>query len=200
MGCSDYIFNEQFNKEDIIDDISKYYTFDQDKAIEKILFTKKDIPEWGNFSLKTSEVSLMLKNILSFDNFLKSNDEYILLLEDDVEFKEGIKYNDILDIVKNCPDGWDALFIGGYSYELQHTTVKEHYGDYSLVNHPATNGVSSVVYNKKSVSKIINSLKSFHLPVDWEMNYIFKRYEMNVYHYKYICKQTSGSKFQSSLI
>ena len=201
-GLADYFFNDTMDADEISCFTHNWYEFDKNEAIRKSLATKEDTPEWINQSLKTTEISLIEKNIIALLEFTISDEDYILILEDDVEF---IKPFNLDDIASNAPDGWSAIFIGGFTENIQHATVIKSFGNYHLVGHPATNGACAVMYSQEGAKIVLDSLfrKKFgcyHLPFDWELNYIFKTNKCDVYHYGYVCRQLSKTVFGTSLV
>ena len=101
---------EDYNKEDINDDIVKKY-FDQ------------NLREWNNRIIiseqkKTSfkrkitigEKSLIMKSINLWKNIIDNNIDFCLIVEDDVHYVEDFtkKY---LDCLKNIPDDWDIFYV-----------------------------------------------------------------------------------------
>lgn len=201
-GLTDYFFNDTMDADEITGFIHDWYEFDIKKAVEKSRATSVVPPPWINRSLKTTEISLIEKNIIALSELSVSNDDYLLVLEDDVEF---IRPFTLEEIALNAPKGWAAIFVGGFTENIEHATIVKSFGDYHLVGHPATNGACAVIYSQDGAKVALNSLyrkKSgcYHLPFDWELNYIFKTNNCDVYHYKYICKQLSKTTFGTSLI
>lgn len=197
INCKNYIFNENLDACEIVDNIENYYQFNENKAIYKASKTLNIIPN----RLKTTEISLILKNIISLNMFMQTNNEYCLILEDDVLFKDNSSILDIKNIINLAPKNWGLIFIGGFEYEFNNFITEFTIDKYHKAKNPATNGACAIIYNKKSAEIILKELNNkFDLPYDWELNYIIENNMINVYHYEYICKQLSKTIFESSLI
>jgi len=199
-GIEDYWFNECLDADDIKDCVDRFYVFDKDFAIRKTKSTSQNPPFWAYKPLKTTEVSLIEKNITALSVFQKHESDLLLVLEDDVEF---IKEFDVDKIVRDAPKGWFAIFVGGFTDKIENTTIVKSTGHYHLVSHPATNGACAIIYNHTSASLVLQCLNGkfgYHLPFDWELNCIFTFYNADIYHYDYICKQLSKTTMETSLV
>lgn len=201
-GLKNYFFNDVLDADEIEAFINDWYECDIKRAFEKSKATSQVPPPWIKKSLKTTEISLIEKNIVALSEFIDSDDEYLLVLEDDIKF---IKSFDLDQIASNAPDKWSAIFLGGFCEKIEHTTVVKSFGEYHLVSHPATNGACAVMYSRSGAKIVLDSLYgkrcgAYHLPFDWELNYIFKTNNCDVYHYEYICIQLSRTVFETSLI
>ena len=195
VGISDYEIITEFDKEDINEQVlKKYYNTDEDLLKKKTEVTDgtSQLPK-----LKKSEISLLIKHIITLDKFINSDYDYALWIEDDCKFFTD--YDGILKSIKNAPSDWDVLFIGG---SFDHSIIKHVrlLPNYILAGHPSTNTASSFIYNKNSAIKTRERIKPFSLPLDWELNYNFYVNNFNVYHtYPYIATQLSGRVMKSSL-
>ena len=147
--------------------------------------------------MRLPSISLNLKHLHAFKDFLKQDLEFALFLEDDCHFSGPSVRID--DIIKRAPNDWDVILLGG-AFDHGIITPLEVYGNrqegYILAAHPATNTTSSIIYNKRSASKILPYMEPFCVPIDWQLNYAFYKAELKVYHiYPYICGQ---GKFRST--
>jgi len=200
-GLKNYFFNDVLDADEIRVFAYDWYEYDTKQALEKSRATSIIPPPWINQPLKITDISLIEKNIVALSEFTDSNDEYLLVLEDDVKF---IKSFDLDQIASNAPDGWSAIFIGGFSERIENTSVIQTIGEYNLVSHPATNGACAIIYSQDGARKVLDCLYGkqfggYHLPLDWELNYIFKVSNAKVYHYNYVCIQLSQTIFGTSL-
>lgn len=200
INCKNYIFNEDLDACDILNDIENYYQFNEIEAIYKSSKTSNIIPKFAHERLKTTEISLILKNIASLNMFIETDNEYCLILEDDISFKDNSSILDIENIINSAPKDWGLIFIGGFKYKFEHFIPEFIIDKYHKAKNPATNGACAIIYNRESAEVILKELNNkFNLPYDWELNYIIENNMINVYHYEYICKQLSKTIFESSL-
>lgn len=143
-----------------------------------------------NGPLKLPEMSLALK----YKNILKTicNEEgkYFLILEDDVIFKEDplLYINKTIDYLESNNINFDVLFMGEAGLRVNDDKDVLYRKD-----HPATNGLCTVLYTKKAVQQLYNDLMNNKIsrPLDWEFNYTFEKLNFNVYWGKAITKHGS---------
>jgi len=141
--------------------------------------------------IKNGEASLCLKykQILEDVNTL-SDDEYVLILEDDVIFKQDpFEYiNSIIDKCDNENIDFDCVFMGEAALR-----VGDNRDVFYRKEHPATNGLCTVLYKVKSAKKVLNSLNLFQIDnaLDWHFNNVFRDLNFNVYWGKAITEHGS---------
>lgn len=191
-----YEFVIDYDQQDLTQElICRYYDNGVNIQHDSSKFSTRNESPIDYRKLKTSEISLCIKYIKTFEAIMSRNDDYILFLEDDCCFKT--KDISIEEIIKKAPNNWDVIFIGG-AFDINIVKVIDVFAGYALADHPATNTSSSFIMNKKSIEKIIHFTSPFCLPLDWQLNYAFKKANLNVYHtLPYLCGQLSGSEFES---
>lgn len=200
-GISNYEMITSLDKEDIDDVIlNKYYNDDKDyhKMVAKISI--RNGVKYSYSRLNSGDISLCAKHITAFKKALKQEEEYCLFLEDDCKFYHTSIT--IEDIISSAPTGWDVIVLGG---KFPHAICN--YIDQVKINgitflkaaHPSTNTTSSILYKKKTISKIFPYAKPFAMTIDWQLNYAFNEAKLNVYHLlPYICGQDDfGSVLQA---
>ena len=134
-----------------------------------------------------------MKHIAAFEKFTKEDVEFALFLEDDCRFKDDTI--SVEEVIEHAPQNWDVMVLGGaFDHGICSYEGFMRYEDVTYLKavHPSTNTTSSILYNKKSVSKIMDHLNSFCVPIDWQLNYAFSEAKLNVYHTQpYLCTQRS---------
>ena len=203
MGISDYSFITRYDKEDITEDLLlKHYNDSEDGWNEATSATGP--AEYRR--LNAAEISLAIKHVKTLGLFLESKHEYALVIEDDCFFYEGCRSELIEEIITGAPSGWDAIFPGG-GFDHQILTIKSstgsfmEKGSYLLVDHPASNTTSSIIYNRAGAEKTLSSSIPFAIAWDWHLNYAYKQNDLNIYHTNpYVCTQLSTQGLEKSAI
>ncbi len=144
-----------------------------------------------NGVLKLPEMSLALK----YKHVLKEiseteKEKYFLILEDDVIFKENpsLYINNTIEFLEKNNMHFDVLFLGEAGLRI---------GDDRNIlfkkEHPATNGLCTVVYTKQAIDKLNFYLQNTKItrPLDWEFNFAFQQLNFDVYWGKAITKHGS---------
>lgn len=131
--------------------------------------------------MKPGEISLSLKFKEVFRKISEEEEgEHFLVLEDDVIFKEDpVAY--ITDMLNRCANeniDFDCVFMGEAAMR-----VGDNRNIFMKKDHPATNGLCTVLYNKKAVRRLHQHLQATRntQPMDWELNDRFKALDFNVY-------------------
>tara|TARA_Y100001938_G_scaffold144456_1_gene219037 strand:- start:3485 stop:4171 length:687 start_codon:yes stop_codon:yes gene_type:complete len=172
-------FVEEFDQEDLSDEIINK-NFDLD------VFEKKFDRE-----MLKSEMSLCMKYKKVINYIAESEtDGNFFVLEDDVIFKEDpLSYTKRMVLFCNANKiDFDCIFLG-------EAWIRK--GDnrdiFAKKEHPATNGLCTVLYNKKSVEKLNHNLKNSKItqPMDWELNDRFRDLDFQVYWGKAITEHGS---------
>jgi GR25 family glycosyltransferase involved in LPS biosynthesis len=142
-------------------------------------------------AIKNGETSLCLKykQILE-DIATLPDDEYVLVLEDDVIFKED-PFEYINKIISECKTNnikFDCVFMGEAAMR-----VGDDRDVFFMKDHPATNGLCTILYNVGSAKKLLSNLNMFHIDhaLDWHFNRIFEEMRFNVYWGKAITEHGS---------
>jgi len=134
-----------------------------------------------NRAMKPGEISLSLKFKEVFKKIASEEPgEYFLVLEDDVIFKEDpVTYID--KVLTRCGTeniDFDCIFMGEAAMR-----VGDNRDIFVKKEHPATNGLCTVLYKKGSVERLHANLATRRItqPMDWELNDRFKELDFNVY-------------------
>ena len=191
----EYEFVEDFDQEELSDEIINN-NFDLEVFEEK--FQRK---------MLRSEMSLCIKYKKAVSNIVEADEgELFFILEDDVIFKEDAIFY-VNEMNKLCRDNnlkYDCVFLG-------EAWIRK--GDdrdiFYKKDHPATNGLCTVLYTKDALKKLNNYLESTKItrPLDWEFNTAFEEMDFQVYWGKALTKHGSVlavneknlSHFKSSL-
>ncbi len=172
-------FVEDFDQEQLSDDIIND-NFDLN-AFEK-KFERK---------MLMSEMSLCMKYKKAVAEIVESGEgEYFFILEDDVIFKEDPIFY-VSKMNKLCHDHnlkYDCVFLG--EAWIRKGDDRDVFGK---KDHPATNGLCTVLYTKDALQKLNNYLQSNKIsePLDWEFNTAFKEMDFQVYWGKALTKHGS---------
>ena len=199
LGINDAKFITDFDGDSLTDEDTTNYITESDYfhvAVEPSV-RKLGIDRIEQTTLKNSEISLILKHFQAIDLFLSSESDHALILEDDVNFHYNISIQEVID---RAPD-FDVLFLGG-PLNIDFFDVKEVDGNYFRAGHPSTNTTSSIVYSRPAAETLswIYPMMGFCLPLDWQLNYFFEKFNMNVWHcHPKLCGQLSGATFRSSI-
>ena len=172
-------FVEDFDQEQLSDDIIKE-NFDLQAFEEK--FERK---------MLISEMSLCMKYKKAVADIVESGKgEYFFILEDDVIFKEDpIFYiSKMNDLCRDHNLKYDCVFLG--EAWIRKGDDRDIFGK---KDHPATNGLCTVLYTKEALQKLNNYLQSTKItqPLDWEFNSAFKEIDFQVYWGKALTKHGS---------
>lgn len=151
--------------------------------------------------LTNGDIACSLGHINSWKLFLKTKQKYGLFLEDDVIINCEDVEEKILNITESAPEDADVIFVGGgfNHYEVSRT-LKVINKNYHLKMPPNTNCAISYILKTSAAKKIINHCKPFTMPIDFELNYIFKKLDLKVYHYiPYLMSEGSKTGEYSSI-
>jgi len=152
---------------------------------------KKKFKQNTNREIKNGEVSLCLKYKQILEDINKLNDEeYVLVLEDDVIFKQDpFEYiNFIVDKCNKENVDFDCVFMGEAAMR-----VGDNRDVFFKKEHPATNGLCTILYKVRSAKKVFNTLNLFPIDhaLDWYFNTVFENLDFNVYWGKAITEHGS---------
>jgi len=155
------------------------------------LINKEKFRENTGREIKNGETSLCLKykQILEDISTLEDH-EYVLVLEDDVIFKQDpFEYiNKVIFECKTSNINFDCVFMGEAAMR-----VGDNRDVFFKKEHPATNGLCTVLYSVASAKKALNSLNMFHIDnaLDWHFNKVFQDLDFHVYWGKAITEHGS---------
>ena len=168
--------------------------FDQEELSDETInnnFDLKVFEEKFKRKMLKSEMSLCMKYKKAIEDIVKSDEgEYFFILEDDVIFKEdAILY--ISKMNKLCSDHnlkYDCVFLG--EAWIRKGDDRDIFGK---KDHPATNGLCTVLYTKDALKKLNDYLQSTKItqPLDWEFNTAFEEMDFQVYWGKALTKHGS---------
>tara|TARA_R100000278_G_scaffold36100_1_gene32507 strand:- start:13411 stop:14097 length:687 start_codon:yes stop_codon:yes gene_type:complete len=168
--------------------------FDQEDLTDKIIHENFDVERFRDRfdrDMLTSEMSLCMKYKKTINEIADlENGEEFFILEDDVIFKEDpLNYIEAMHkLCNNHNIKYDCVFLG--EAWIRRGDNRDIFGKKS---HPATNGLCTVLYKKKSLQRLDNLLQKNRIsqPMDWELNDRFKDLDFQVYWGKAITKHGS---------
>ena len=137
------------------------------------------IPPHPYRELKRSDISLLYKHYKTYQDIVTNKYEKVLILEDDIVFDDNFHmFNMFID---STPKDWDLIFIGqGCNLRVPQNFLIP--GQYSYkVNHPASKCTDAYCITYEAAKKILQTMAPFTFPIDFELNYQMKLYNMNVY-------------------
>ena len=181
-------FEERMDQEEMAE-------FDIYQTINKTRFFQNT-----NRNIKNGEASLCLKyNMILEDIATKKDDEYVLVLEDDVIFKQDpLEYINSL-LAKCVTDNvdFDCIFMGEAALR-----VGDNRDVFFKKQHPATNGLCTVLYKVSSAKRILNYIKIHKIDhaLDWYFNKVFEDLKFDVYWAKAITEHGSVSAVHNSTL
>lgn len=153
--------------------------------------------EYQPRALTKAEFDLIRKHQQALINGYTSEAEWVLILEDDALLKHGVDYNFLLQKILSAPADCDVIIAGG-PFDHSLCTYSNHMPGYMLANHPATNTSSSIIYKRSAISEVAIPLQRAQVPLDWALNYIYKKSDLNVWHmFPYLF--TQNKNFKSSI-
>lgn len=181
-------FEERMDQEELTE-------FDVYQTINKSRFFQNT-----NRHIKNGEASLCLKYAMILEDIAtKKDDEYVLVLEDDVIFKQDpLEYINSL-LAKCVVDDvdFDCIFMGEAALR-----VGDNRDVFFKKQHPATNGLCTVLYKVSSAKKILNYIKIHKIDhaLDWYFNKAFEDLKFDVYWAKAITEHGSVSAVHNSAL
>lgn len=154
--------------------------------------------------LDLGEISCALKHYMAYKHIVENEHPYALVVEDDAVSTEHLEKG-LEGLLGDLPDGWDVIFLGsGIGVDFVEDRIKEfkRVGEFMYkATHPASNCTEAYLISSKAAKLLYNCLLPFHMPLDFEMSYWFKFYDLNVY-WRYPSLFEQGSKtgaYESSL-
>jgi len=175
-------------KDDITKEIrDEWYLGDESTWKERCQNYYDEIPPYRE--LKNSDISCSLGHVISWDLFLKTGHEIALFLEDDIILARDFETL-LMSTCSSIPSDLDVLFIGGgFSHTLSKTIGQEgdsfwlNFQRFQLKDNPATNCLCSYLLTRKAAEKLLDHIKPFTLPIDFEANYWFDKLNFKTYHF-----------------
>ena len=175
----EYEFVEEYDQEDLTPELIEE-NFDLDKFEKR--FDREMLRSEMSLCMKYKKIIKDISNLEQDGNFF--------VLEDDVIFKEDpLTYtrNMLLFCQSNKID-FDCVFLGeAWIRKGDNRNI------FGKKDHPATNGLCTVLYKKDSLKKLHSNLGQSKItqPMDWELNDRFKELDFQVYWGKAITKHGS---------
>lgn len=184
---------KQFLKEGIVAEFVE--TFDREELSYQLVYDnfKMNLREYQRrsptqfspylYPMKPAEVSLCLKHKEAFRRFLyQSTKDYMFLMEDDVILCEN--FIATLDgYLKSLPTDWSAAFIGQGGGKRISSSMLQSEVVWYLKDHPADRCTDSILFTRKSVEQIYQSMirHGIAFPSDHELSFWFRVFDMKVY-------------------
>ena len=158
--------------------------FDQEDLTNKIInenFDLQDFEKKFERQMLRSEMSLCMKYKEAVNKISNMDEgEEFFILEDDVIFKESpLIYVDAMhDICDDNNINYDCVFLG--EAWIRRGDDRDVFGK---KEHPATNGLCTVLYKKRSLQRLNSLLQETKItqPMDWELNDRFEDLDFQVY-------------------
>lgn len=198
--CKNIIWSCKTSKDNITQQIiDQYYIEDPNLWRERTeILYEKIIPDGVPYrKMESGDISCSINHIQSWKDFLQNDSNDIgLFFEDDIILCEN--FYDILDNILQVSPTFDAMFIGGgFSHSVSPTLTSEKIGrfEFILKGHPATNCLCSYILNKQTAKNMVDYLENNKtvLPIDFEVNYLFKKFDTKVLHIKpMLCAEGSA--------
>lgn len=124
--------------------------------------------------------------------FISENDENAIILEDDAILNNGVNHEVLSGVVNNAPSH-DILFLGGGFPHQIAPEVGVICPPYRKKGHPASNTVCAYAVTNAAAKKIVAGLETFTMPIDFELNYIMQKEDMEVWHHiPYLIREGSS--------
>ena len=162
-------FVEVYDQEDL-DPLHMIDNFDMQTF--RMRFAREMKPGEASLSLKFKEVFRKISE--------EEPGEHFLVLEDDVIFKEDpvVYITNLLDRCEQQNIDFDCVFMGEAAIR-----VGDNRDIFMKKDHPATNGLCTVLYKKEAVRRLHKHLQATRntQPMDWELNDRFKALDFTVY-------------------
>lgn len=133
------------------------------KDLDRNELIKKKIIHPKN-RLRDGQLGCALSHLILWEESISySNKPYVLILEDDVTLSPDIEKK-INELEAYFPEKWDILFFGGCNvhgkkYNEKFLIPTENNQLYNLCLH-------AVMFNKKSIPKILEKMKPLDIPID----------------------------------
>lgn len=140
--------------------------------------------DYGSFipfrELSKSEISLLYKHYIIYEKIVNSPDDYSFVFEDDIIVNDNFNRINLSD--KNVLDfEWDFIFLGN-GCGLRIPEFRRRDGKiFYRKDHPASKCTDSYIIKKDAAKKVLNDMRDFSLPIDFELNHIMRKNNMKAY-------------------
>ncbi len=137
---------------------------------------------------KAGDIACSLGHLTGWKRFITTGHNLGLFFEDDIILCDNF-YKHLTRVCENIPQDLDILFIGGgFDHTVAPTKIQN--GNFILKDNPSTNCLCSYLMTREATIKMLNAIKPFTLPIDFEANYWFDELKFNVYHHvPYLAKE-----------
>lgn len=189
-GVSEVKWITEPDRSDIDDNITKEWYLPSEKIWKERCKNYYDtVPDFR--IQKAGDIACSLGHINAWKIFTTTHCNLGLFLEDDIILCDNF-YQNLNIVCENIPSDLDVLFIGGgFNHTVAPTKLQN--GNFILKDNPSTNCLCSYLITKNAAIKLLNVIKPFTLPIDFEANYWFDKLKFNVYHHiPYIAKEGSS--------
>lgn len=181
---TDYSFYEDFDGNELTDDIIKQYCCrkvdDWNTVVHKLKIYEKMFPEvfTTQRELSPPQISLTIKHGKVYQALSKIDSEYFMILEDDSILCDDFE-NKLHHYLEQTPKDWDVIYIGrGCNLHPKNITADKLV--YKM-DHPCSRCTEAMLMKKTTVSQLANTWFPFHLVVDWELAYQQYLHSHNIY-------------------
>jgi GR25 family glycosyltransferase involved in LPS biosynthesis len=130
--------------------------------------------------LNYPDISLVFKHIKMFETIVENGIKSSLILEDDAILEDDFvnKFNFNLS---RTPRDWDFIFIGsGCNLRIPREQIEPGKIAYRK-SHPASKCTDSYLVSLSAAKKVLETIKPFSFPIDFELNYQMCLHDMSVY-------------------
>lgn len=137
--------------------------------------------------LKKSEVELTLQHFECYRRILNQNLDKAVIFEDDVIFKKDFEKK-FLKYIEDLPVTFDVLYFGqGCGHHKSPMNLIEWYkyicGKKQLFRNKECRSrfTDSYLVSNSAADKFFKNGLPFHMPIDWELNYLQSSLNMEIY-------------------
>lgn len=155
--------------------------------------------------LKISEICNSLSHLKALKIISESKNNFEIVLEDDVILSNNF-LNKVNTVLNNIPEDADFIFFGNsYSIDvldMANLSQSIKIADNIYKKIPGkTRTVDAYFVKPNAAKKIVDEISEICLPFDFELNYFFKKLNMNVYWYDpgFIVQGSQIGKYKSSI-
>ncbi|MCK9415957.1 glycosyltransferase family 25 protein [Candidatus Dojkabacteria bacterium] len=194
------IYIDEYDRDTLIIDDIKYNSILWNIRTDGLYNSKIEYRD-----LKKSEICNSLSHLKALKKISESDYKFDMILEDDV-----ILPNDYLekfvDLLSKIPNDADFVFFGSsYSIDIldqANLSKSLKINDNIYKKEPGkTRTVDAYLVSPKAAKKIVDEISEICLPFDFELNYFFKKLNMNVYWYEpgFVSQGSQTGQYKSSI-
>ena len=189
----DKFMKEQFIKNKI-EDVIWIKSHNKDNLSKD--FIKKICSNPYGKGCKKGQISCTYKHYLALKNIVENKIDIAVIMEDNIEFKTNNFKNLLNRYLKELPEDWDILFESDtfkyndseilkdkiiykkYKYKNHICSLK--YKNYCFC-HGHTNAANCYIIPYKTAKKFYDNFLPFPIIIDFYMNYLIQKYNLNTY-------------------